>query len=183
MSSQSSSRRRAEPTRSLFNLYSSENHQDHLQQDVKPILASSIKVASMGAWELPNSKSPALYAPPDMNSECLLRHIYNALFQVDNIDWICFYPGIVSGQYPLEEGPLSQMSEAVISSFFIQEIYLFHNLRWTTWTSWATQARWVHTPRAPPTPQGFPPHPSPLEPAIRARAVGSTGTHWLAIKL
>ena len=23
------------------------------------------------------------------------------------------YPGIVSGQYPLEEGPLSQMSEAV----------------------------------------------------------------------
>ena len=86
MSSQSSSRRRAEPTRSLFNLYSSESHQDHLQQDVKPILASSIKVASMGAWELPNSKSPALYAPPDMNSECLLRHIYNALFQVDNID-------------------------------------------------------------------------------------------------
>jgi len=57
-------------------------------QDVKPILASSIKVASMAAWELPNSKSPALYAPPDMNS-------------------------IVSGQYPLEEGPLSQMSEAV----------------------------------------------------------------------
>ena len=38
-------------------------------QDVKPILASSIKVPSMGAWELPNSKSPALYAPPDMNSE------------------------------------------------------------------------------------------------------------------
>jgi len=58
-------------------------------QDVKPILASSIKVASLAAWELPNSKSPpGLYAPPDMNS-------------------------IVSGQYPLEEGPLSQMSEAV----------------------------------------------------------------------
>merc|ERR1712106_149945 len=57
-------------------------------KQIKPISPSSIKLPSMGAWDLPNSKSPALYAPPDMNS-------------------------IVSGQYSLEEGPLSQMSEAV----------------------------------------------------------------------
>lgn len=55
---------------------------------MKPISPSSIKLPSLGAWDLPNSKSPGLYAPPDMNS-------------------------IVSGQYPLEEGPLSQMSDAV----------------------------------------------------------------------
>lgn len=55
---------------------------------MKPISPGSIKLPSMGAWDLPTSKSPALYAPPDINS-------------------------IVSGQYPLEEGPLSQMSEAV----------------------------------------------------------------------
>ena len=61
-----------------------------VQPDVKPILATSVKLPNMGAWDLPSSKSPALYAPPDMNS-------------------------IVSGQYPLEEGPLSQMSDAVNS--------------------------------------------------------------------
>ena len=57
-------------------------------QEAPTIAPSSVKLPSMGAWDLPNSKSPPLYAPPDMNS-------------------------IVSGQYPLEEGPLSQMSEAV----------------------------------------------------------------------
>jgi len=36
---------------------------------MKAIAASSIKLPSMGAWDLPNSKSPALYAPPDMNSK------------------------------------------------------------------------------------------------------------------
>jgi hypothetical protein len=36
---------------------------------MKAIAASSIKLPSMGAWDIPNSKSPALYAPPDMNSK------------------------------------------------------------------------------------------------------------------
>ena len=31
---------------------------------------SAFKLASLGAWELPDTKSPGLYAPPDMNSEC-----------------------------------------------------------------------------------------------------------------
>ena len=60
----------------------------------------------MGAWDLPNSKSPALYAPPDMNSK--LESIKSA-----KKIFIPIFLGIVSGQYPLEEGPLSQMSEAV----------------------------------------------------------------------
>jgi hypothetical protein len=47
----------------------------------------------MGAWDLPNSKSPALYAPPDMNSK------------FETIEF--------RKRNPLEEGPLSQMSEAV----------------------------------------------------------------------
>ena len=38
-------------------------------KQIKPISPSSIKLPSMGAWDLPNSKSPALYAPPDMNSK------------------------------------------------------------------------------------------------------------------
>ena len=80
---------------------------------MKPILATSIKVASMGAWELPNSKSPALYAPPDMNSEYLLRTHKN----IGSTTLNPVNPGIVSGQYPLEEGPLSQMSEAVSKLF------------------------------------------------------------------
>ena len=60
----------------------------------------------MGAWDLPNSKSPALYAPPDMNSK-----IETIVYL--QIVYFLFFLGIVSGQYPLEEGPLSQMSEAV----------------------------------------------------------------------
>ena len=32
---------------------------------------SAFKLASLGPWELPNTKSPGLYAPPDMNSESL----------------------------------------------------------------------------------------------------------------
>ena len=67
----------------------------------------------MGAWELPNSKSPALYAPPDMNSEYLLRTHKN----IGSTTLNPVNPGIVSGQYPLEEGPLSQMSEAVSKLF------------------------------------------------------------------
>ena len=30
---------------------------------------SAFKLASLGPWDLPNTKSPGLYAPPDMNSE------------------------------------------------------------------------------------------------------------------
>ena len=90
------------------------------QQDVKPILASSIKVASMAACEFPNSKSPALYAPPDMNSELhLLRTDKNIkLCHTNPVN-----PGIVSGQYPLEEGPLSQMSEAVSNFYFARVVF------------------------------------------------------------
>jgi len=59
--------------------------------EVRPISPGSVRLASIGAWDPgAGAKSPSLYAPPDMNS-------------------------IVSGQYPLEEGPLSQMSEAVAS--------------------------------------------------------------------
>lgn len=40
--------------------------------DSKPILPispGSIKLPSLGPWDIPNSKSPGLYAPPDMNSK------------------------------------------------------------------------------------------------------------------
>ena len=53
----------------------------------------------MGAWDLPNSKSPALYAPPDMNSK-----IETIVYL--QIVYFLFFLGIVSGQYPLEEHPL-----------------------------------------------------------------------------
>ena len=36
---------------------------------VKPISPASMKVPSLGAWDIPTSKSPGLYAPPDMNSK------------------------------------------------------------------------------------------------------------------
>ena len=64
-----------------------------------------MKLPSLGAWDNPTSKSPGLYAPPDMNSKS--GHDRNIRTKTR------FSPGIVSGQYPLEEGPLSQMSEAV----------------------------------------------------------------------
>ena len=36
---------------------------------IKPISPASLKVPSLGAWDIPTSKSPGLYAPPDMNSK------------------------------------------------------------------------------------------------------------------
>ena len=36
---------------------------------MKPISPASMKVPSLGAWDIPTSKSPGLYAPPDMNSK------------------------------------------------------------------------------------------------------------------
>ena len=93
-------------------------------------------------------------------------------------------PGIVSGQYPLEEGPLSQMSEAV-SNFFAGAVFwqIWILVRWTTWTSWVMGVRWVRTPRAPRTPLASLPHPSPLELDIRAPVVGSTGIFTLVLSL
>ena len=81
------------------------NSESNDSKQIKPISPSSIKLPSMGAWDLPNSKSPALYAPPDMNSKIQNPRRTN--------NCMTFLLGIVSGQYPLEEGPLSQMSEAV----------------------------------------------------------------------
>ena len=91
---------------------------------------SSLKLPSLSSWDLSNSaRSPALYAPPDMNSEFhqLLESIiyltkklmFFRIFLHFYIHFISLNQGIVSGQYPLEEcggnigGPLSQMSEAV----------------------------------------------------------------------
>ena len=79
-------------------------------QDIKPITPSSIKLPSMGAWDLPNSKSPGLYAPPDMNSKS--RQVKRRPSLVISLT-LTQFSGIVSGQYPLEEGPLSQMCDAV----------------------------------------------------------------------
>ena len=39
-------------------------------EEVRPISPGSVRLASLGAWEpVTGSKSPGLYAPPDMNSE------------------------------------------------------------------------------------------------------------------
>ena len=44
--------------------------------DTKPILPispNSIKLPSLSPWDIPTSKSPGLYAPPDMNSKLLIN--------------------------------------------------------------------------------------------------------------
>ena len=95
-------------------------------QDIKPITPSSIKLPSMGAWDLPNSKSPGLYAPPDMNSKSDTKEVIaknkkflDKYIRKDERTRLVIkitltpFSGIVSGQYPLEEGPLSQMCDAV----------------------------------------------------------------------
>ena len=41
-------------------------------KQIMPISPSSIKLPSLGPWDIQNSKSPGLYAPPDMNSKCLI---------------------------------------------------------------------------------------------------------------
>ena len=74
-------------------------------KQMMPISPGSIKLPSLGPWDIPTSKSPGLYAPPDINSKL---NVEKVILSND-----CYFPGIVSGQYPLEEGPLSQMSEAV----------------------------------------------------------------------
>ena len=37
---------------------------------VLPISPNNIKLPSLSPWDIPTSKSPGLYAPPDMNSKC-----------------------------------------------------------------------------------------------------------------
>ena len=101
--------------------------------DTRPISPGSLRPPSLGAWDssvAASSQSPGLYAPPDINSEytahsalysvhCTLHTrsdpctLYTVDFTLDSSD-PCV-PGIVSGQFPLEEGPLTQMSEAVAS--------------------------------------------------------------------
>ena len=53
----------------LFCLQSEPGGEGEGSSKMKAISASAIKLPSMGAWDIPTSKSPALYAPPDMNSE------------------------------------------------------------------------------------------------------------------
>ncbi len=60
-----------------------------------------------------SSRSPALYAPPDIKSMIIImRHLRFCFLISPSVT-----AGIVSGQYPLDEssvgGPLSQMNEAV----------------------------------------------------------------------
>ena len=38
-------------------------------KQILPISPGSIKLPSLGPWDIPTSKSPGLYAPPDMNSK------------------------------------------------------------------------------------------------------------------
>ncbi len=81
----------------------------------EPMSPASLKLPNLALWEIPSTtRSPALYAPPDMNSASNIQPTRNSI-SIQRLIRNFHVTGIVTGQYPLEEsgGPLSQMNEAV----------------------------------------------------------------------
>ena len=123
-----------------------------------PISPGSIKLPSMGSWDLTSLKSPALYAPPDMNSKFLYFHIFKSFREY-------FFIRLFN-----------------ILFLFLKVLYLgsilwkkAHYHRCQKLSTILERAGLDPTPPAPPIHRACPLHLTPQERGIRARGMEITG--------